>query len=305
MDLKSLIGMNRSEGRAHARIACHARRVWSIVNAPVLAFDAGRLPSGAAFAADLAGALTLDARALMLLDLLARELPPMTPGAPEPETVLAALGSLRAGLAGTPTIAPGTAARLARAPLGTASGIADFVRDDVLGWTRYRDGAVTGRRWTAGVELVGEVVTASHAGRLADHPRRAAWERLRPEPNPATGLPNGVDYRLAHLADRLTPDALYSIDRAVARSRRTAGESWAELVHAATQVLFVTGRLRAAAVAQLRVAQVVRAVHPEPAPLDALSAISGAVHAWASQDLLDDARYAGLVAPVEAVLGAS
>src|SRR5881275_430867 len=122
--------MNRSGGRAHARIACHARPMWSIVNAPVLAFDAGRLPSGAAFAADLMGALTLDAQALMLLDVLARELPPLTPDDPEPETVLAALGSLRLGLEGTPTptIAPGTAARLARAPLGTASGIAEFVR---------------------------------------------------------------------------------------------------------------------------------------------------------------------------------
>jgi len=45
--------------------------VWSLVNGPVLAFDAGRLPGGAAFAADLLGALQLDARSLMLLDVVA------------------------------------------------------------------------------------------------------------------------------------------------------------------------------------------------------------------------------------------
>jgi hypothetical protein len=37
--------------------------------------------------------------------------------------------------------------------------------------------------------------------------------------------------------------------------------------------------------------------------LDALSTIGGAVQAWAAQDLLDDVRYAALVAPVIEVLG--
>jgi len=281
--------------------------VWSIVNAPVLAYDAGRLPSGGAFATDLLGALALDAPTLGVLDVLAHELPPLVVEDPEPETVLTALAGLRFDFSdpAAPAVAAGTAARLARAPLADRRGIADFVRRDVLDWTCYRDGARSGRRWTAGVELVGEIVTASHAGRLDAHPRREAWERLRPTAADPTGLPNGVDERLARLAGLLTPDALLALDDAAARNRLAGGESWPELVHAATQVLFVTDRLRSAAVAQLRAATIVRAAHPAPAPLEALSAITGAVQAWASQDLLDDARYAALVAPLEDVLGAS
>ena len=276
------------------------------MNAPVLAFDAGRLPAGAAFATDLLGALALDDRTMMLLDVLAHELPPLTTGA-EPESVLAALAEVRSHL-GHPSAtvcAAGTAARPARAPLGAGSGIAEFVGRDVLGWTLFRDGAVSGRRWAAGVELVGEIVTASHAGVLSDHPRRAAWDRLRPEPHAPTGLPNAVDARLAFLAAALTPEALAALDAGTGRRPAAGQESWAELMHAATQVLLVTDRLRSAVVAQLRAALIVRTVQPEPAPLAALSAISGAVQAWASRDLLDAARYSALVAPLEGVLGAS
>jgi len=280
--------------------------VWSLVNAPVLAFDAGRLPSGAAFAADLLGALQLDAHSLMLLDVVAGELPPMDIETREPETLLAALAALREHLATDPagdTVPAGTADRLARAPLGHPAGIPGFVRGDVLAWTHFTDGDRRGQRWSAGAALVADVVAASHAGDLTPHPRRAAWERQRPAAHGPTGLPNDVDARLDELAERLTPEALVALDTHVPHGQLVDGEGWAELVHAATQVLFLTDRLRSAAIAQLRAALVVRTAHPGPAPLDALSAIGGAVQAWAAQDLLDDVRYAALVAPVIEVLG--
>ena len=283
--------------------------VWSLVNGPVLAFDAGRLPGGAAFAADLLGALQLDAHSLMLLDVIADELPPLDLELREAETVLTALAALRADLAATPAgadLRAGSAERLARAPLGHPAGIADFVRCDVLDWTAYTDGPRHGHRYAAGAALVAEVVTASHAGAAGPHPRREAWERMRPAPHGPTGLPNDVDARLNELAGRLTPAALTALATRGAGSTRgllVEGESWAELVHAATQVLWFTDRLRASVIAQLRAALIVRTVHPGPAPLDALSAIGGAVQAWAAQDLLDDVRYAALVDPVIEVLG--
>ena len=266
-------------------------RVWSLVNGPVLAFDAGRLRTGAAFAADLLGALRLDARSLMLLDVVAGELPALDVETREPQTVLAALAALRAELATAPggaRLRAGTADRIARAPFGNPAGIAEFVRRDVLDWTQYRDGSRNGQRFAAGAALVAEIVTASHTGDVAPHPRRQAWERMRPAPHGPTGLPNDVDARLDELAQR---------------AGLAEGESWAELVHAATQVVYLTDRLRSAAIAQLRAALIVREVHPAPAPLDALSAIAAAVQAWAAQDLLDDVRYAALVGPVIEVLG--
>ena len=281
-------------------------RVWSLVNGPVLAFDAGRLRSGAAFAADLLGALQLDARSLMLLDVVAGELPALDVETREPETVLAALAALRAELAtapGSARLRAGTADRIARAPFGNPAGIAEFVRRDVLDWTQYRDGSRNGQRFAAGAALVAEIVTASHTGDVAPHPRRQAWERMRPAPHGPTGLPNDVDARLDELAQRLTPDALVALDERAPRAGLAEGESWAELVHAATQVVYLTDRLRSAAIAQLRAALIVREVHPAPAPLDALSAIAAAVQAWAAQDLLDDVRYAALVGPVIEVLG--
>jgi hypothetical protein len=285
-------------------------RVWSLVNAPVLAFDAGRLPSGAAFAADLLGALQLDARSLMLLDVVADELPPIDTATDratrDPETLLAALTALRADLAADPVgkgVRAGTAERIARAPLGHPAGIAGFVQRDVFDWTAFVDGRRRGRRWSRGAALVAEIVTASHVGDLGPHPRREAWERVRPVPHGPTGLPNDVDARLDELAGRLTPASLAALEARAPRGRLVEGESWAELVHAATQVLFLTDRLRSAAIAQLRAALLVRAAHPGPAPLDALSAIGGAVQAWAAQDLMDDVRYAALVTPVIEVLG--
>lgn len=287
--------------------------VWSLVNGPVLAFDAGRLPAGAAFAADLLSALRLDSHSLMLLDVVAGELPPADVETREPETVLAALAALRADLAATPDgadVRPGIADRLARAPLGHPAGIADFVRRDVLDWTAYTDGARRGYRYVTGAALVAEMVTASHAGAVAPHPRREAWERMRPAPHGPTGLPNDVDARLDELAGRITPAALAALDARGAgcvsgflHGHRVEGESWSELVHAATQVLWLTDRLRSATIAQLRAALIVRTAHPGPVPLDALSAIGGAVQAWAAQDLLDDVRYAALVDPVIEVLG--
>ena len=284
--------------------------VWSLVNGPVLAFDAGRLPAGAAFAADLLSALRLDGHSLMLLDVVAGELPPADLETREPETMLAALAALRADLAATPEgadVRPGTAERLARAPLGHPAGIADFVRGDVLDWTAYTDGPRRGYRYATGTALVIEMVTASHAGEVAPHARRDVWERMRPAPHGPTGLPNDVDARLDELAGRITPAALAALDaRAVSGSRDgrvVEGESWAELVHAANQVLWLTDRVRSAAIAQLRAALIVRTAHPGPVPLDALSAIGGAVQAWAAQDLLDDVRYAALIDPVIEVLG--
>jgi len=280
--------------------------VWSLVNGPVLAFDAGRLPAGGAFAADLLSALRLDGHSLMLLDVVAGELPPADVETREPETVLAALAALRADLAATPAgadVRAGSAERLARAPLGHPAGIADFVRRDVLDWTAYTDGPRRGYRYAAGAALVAEMVTASHAGEVAAHPRRAAWDRMRPAPHGPTGLPNEMDARLDELAARITPAALAALDARANHGQLVDGESWAELVHGATQVLWLTDRLRSAAIAQLRAALIVRTAHPGPAPLDALSAIGGAVQAWAAQDLLDDVRYAALVDPLIEVLG--
>lgn len=276
--------------------------VYSLVNAPVVAFDAGRLPSGSAFAADLVAALLIDSDRLTALESVARNLPPRAADRSGQRVFAAALADLRTEIAGHSARALNeTAQRLLQTPFADRGQVAEFVRRDVLDWTCDEQGT---SRWPHAVALIGDIVAASHAGDLRESPERVAWARLRPDDTARTGLPPAADDRLAELGSRLTVGLLRDLDVAHERRRATATESWALLVHFATRALFVTDRLRAAAVAQLRAAMMVRAVHPGPAPLGALSAISGAVHAWAVEDILDEPTFAGLVGPLEAVLTA-
>jgi hypothetical protein len=315
---------------------CHTDPVYSLVSAPVLGFDLARLDGGAATAELLLAALTLAPEDLAVL---AARLPDDQLRAQLWQEVNAA--DLRRqpvhALAGLdPAI---SVALVERAPIGTLDALLRCVRHDVLDWTWATGGGApangpagrligrpaarpaaapapdpgtqteTAARASA---LLCDAVVASYLREELPAPVRrrlaagwvAAVRRL-----PARPADLGPQHRaVARTLDRVRGAGPAEVTRLGQAADRTRGQAdWATAMHSASWAVYLSGRVRAAAAAQL---QLVLAVHAAGVPVAALAAggwnaLSGTVAALLVRDLLDIATTHQLLAPYLAVFGPS
>ena len=276
----------------------------SLVNAPVLGFDLARATHGARLAAVLRRCLALDPADLEILaaghDVDAaradawREVSlATTTSTPGVGRLLTATGHVLAGGAGSAALDV-----LSTSPLGSLDTLLWCVRHDVLDWTWKRSGQVAvqadlGRAATAVV--CDAVAAAALAGSISE----SASRRLTgPWLEAVTYLPASADDvgpcsenvgALLAAASVLDEGALNRLLAAAAPDPGVRGR-WAEAMHAASWGVYLAGRVRPAATAQLLL---VEAVHAAGAPPQALAlgawrVLSGAVQAAVVQDVLDD-----------------
>ena len=173
---------------------------------------------------------------------------------------------------------------LEAAPIGDLDALRAFVRRDVLvdAWAASGDLAVAQR--PRALDIVGDGVLGAYAG---DEALAAPWQTwadahgIAPEAN-----------------------AWPEVVRAVAALRPQtqvppAPAEWAARMHDACWAVHLTGRERAAAVAQLHALRAVVAVWaPAPPPLRAVSMTSAAVHATVVADVLDAATVTAMTQPL-------
>jgi hypothetical protein len=275
----------------------------SLVDAPVLGFDLARAPHGAQLAAVLRRCLAIGPAQLPLLaaghrsdparDDAWREVGLAATSAPGLGRVVAVAGQALAGGAGGAALGV-----LSVAPLGTLETLLRCVRHDVLGWTWTRSGEVAVQDDVA-ARASAVVCDAVAAAALPGSLGAAAAQRLAgPWLAAAALLPDAADdvgpcsddvralLTQASVADRAVWTRLVA---AAAPDSRTAGR-WADAVHTASWAVYLAGRVRAAATAQLLL---VEAVHAAGAPAEMLAqgawrVLSGAVQAAVVQDVLDE-----------------
>jgi hypothetical protein len=266
--------------------------MYSLVNIAALVRDLGRHPRADAVATELLRAFALgpgdleriehldcdetaqaDRRARVLAEDAAR---------PRALHVLAAAR----GFADGHGIDAYTAAAdvLEGAPLGSLDALRVFVRRDVLAqaWTAAADVAVA--RWPKALDVVSDGILGAHAG---DDQLAAPWQAwsarhgVAPE---ATAWPEVV-----RAVARLRPDA----------DAPAAPAEWAARMHDACWAVHLTGRERAAAVAQLHALRaVVRVWAPASPPLRVVSMTTAAVHATVVSDVLDTSTVTAMSQPL-------
>ena len=291
--------------------------MYSLVSAPVLGFDLTRLDGGAAAADVLLRALTVTADDLPVIaaaqpdewsrvghwldvDTAARTRRRVT------TTTGGAFKEKAEDLADT-------LATLERAPIGTVDGLMHLVRHDVFDWTWRRhpgglsqikpadkavavacDAAAAAYLWEVLPDGTRRDLTAPWLSALAALPERVV--DLGPQ---ATAV-NALIERVAALSPQLVRRLAAASGKA-----RPALADWAAAVHSASWSVFVAGRVRASAAAQL---MLVRAVESAGIPVaDRASGVwnllSGAVQALVVRDVLDGPTLYRLLDPVVSVLG--
>lgn len=313
--------------------------MYSLVSAPVLGFDLARLPGGSSVAAVLVRGLLLtesdlgvvataplddDERLELWQDVEAaarqrRELRDQSTAAE-----LAAVGDPSAEpsleLAGALTV-------LERAPLGTIDGLLHCVRHDVLDWSwrsvipnqrrpvlaapapapRREQSMVAGRA----TSVLCDAVAAAYLNDLMSdetvHRLTGPWEAIStalPERRADLGPQQDVILRLLGRVSSLPADDLDRLVRVAENSRGTLAE-WAPAVHAASWAVYLSGRVRGAAAAQLLlVAAIDRAgVKVADRAGGVWNLLSGAVQALVVRDLLDTTTFHRLIDPFLAALG--
>jgi hypothetical protein len=283
--------------------------MYSLVSAPVLGFDLARLPGGPSGAEVLSRALALIPDDL---DLLARQLPdPGTRAESWQDVALAderrrriwdqigASGSRRAS----------ALAALEGSPIGTLEGLLHCVRRDVLDWT-WRDGrqSPSAARATA---VVCDAVVAGYLRDLLPVPTRrrlaAGWlAALRLLPARPVDL--GPQHRDVHaLLTRVRALDRAATRRLAAAVERTRGENlaWAAAVHSSAWAVHLSGRVRAAAAAQLALVQAVDAggISIGERAAGTWNLLSGALQALLVRDLIDTTTGHRLLGPYIAALG--
>ena len=286
--------------------------MYSLVNAPVLGFDLARLQGGAGTAAVL----------LVSLSLTERDLPVLADRLPDDDVrielwqdVANADRRLRTmrSLAGKSDAV--SVALLERAPIGSLEGLLHCLRYDVLDWTwpaGDRDHRPRQRRSASrATALVCDALVASYLREeLGEDTRRrlaAGWvgalRRLSVVP-PELGPQAGTVTRLLDRVRALGPADLGRLARASAQARRDVPD-WAAAMHAASWAVYLSGRIRAAAAAQLLLVEAVDLAGVPVADLagGGWNALSGALHALTVRDLLDADAAHRLLAPVLTVLG--
>jgi len=313
--------------------------VYSLVSAPVLGFDLTRLDGGAAVADVLLRALALTAEDLATVaaargddyDRIAYWLDVDSAARGRRRLATAASSSGSAGTAGSAgATGAGTAtakaaktddtedltgrlAALERAPIGTVDGLLHLVRHDVLDWTWRRHPA--GLAQIKPADRVAAVVcdaavaaylcellpTETTSGLTA--PWHAAVKRLPSRPIDLGPQASAVT-SLVERVRNLSGPAVRKLVAASGRARPALPE-WSAAVHSASWSVFVAGRVRAGAAAQLMLVQAVeRAGIPVADRAGGVwNLLSGAVQALVVRDVLDGPTLYRLLDPVVSVLG--
>lgn len=304
--------------------------MYSLVSAPVLGFDLARLQDGSAVADVLL-------RGLSVTDGDLTAISAARTGEAERAVlwrdVAAAARTRRSLIARTRAVEDGgmeltgAVGLLERAPIGTVDGLLHCLRYDVLDWTwttpttpaapaqgripAPRTPATQSGAAEAATEILSDAVAATYlrdllpertrnrlaepwaavAGALPDRPldlgpQRAALERLLER----VATMNQVDLRrLVEGAERVRPKLA----------------DWAPAVHSASWAVFLSGRIRAAAAAQLLLVKSIdRAGVPVAARAGGVwNLLSGAVQALMVRDLLDSANVHRLLDPYFVAMG--
>jgi hypothetical protein len=220
--------------------------------------------------------------------------------------------------AGTDTSLTALSSLLRSATIGSLDSLVALIRREVFGWTWSEsadDGELASRTSEADdvqAACVGAVSAVYGAVDLREPQIRAAlarWERLATR-LPRRSVPLGPQQmQLAVLLARvqsLRPDEVSEVVEAY--HRHQPAQLWAPAMHEATWAAYLSGRVAAAAAAQLHLVSSVRSAG---VPLDEVAggfwnAVSGAVSALVVYDLLDDvscdlllARYPVLAGPLD------
>ena len=268
------------------------------MNMPVLGFDLCRLAGGPELAGILLRVLALDEPALRELAVVPR-LPARRP-APAP-ALAGALRGLRAEPDGA--LASVDAVRtLERSMIGDFDALVRLVRDDLLSWTWHEAGSV---RWqspdaTAAVAVLVDELAEVY-GRASDPERdltSATHDQLDLGPHGAQV------HRLIERVATMTPAQTQRLrDAAIGRRPRT---QWAAAVHDASWAVYLTGRLRSTAAAQLLAVRAFRrgGLSAQDAAYGVWNVISGAVQAIAVGDLLPRETLELLTRACDEALGA-
>jgi hypothetical protein len=266
--------------------------MYSLVNVATLVRDLSRHPRAEQVATELLRAFALGPGELELLDQLAydenaqaeRRARVLVEDAARPRA-LQVLAAARRFADDIGIDAYSAAADvLEQAPLADLEALRGFVRRDVLAdaWTSAADVAVA--RWPRALDVVTDGVLGVHAG---DEELAAPWRSwaarrgIAPE---ATAWPEVVRTARALRRNAAAPPA---------------PAEWAARMHDACWAVHLTGRERAAAVAQLHALRaVVRVWAPGPPPLRVVSMTTAAVHATVVADVLDASTVAAMSQPL-------
>lgn len=299
--------------------------MYTLVSAPVLGFDLARMEGGAATAELLLAALTLSPEDL---PVLAAPLPSQTVRAELwLEVAAAAMRQRRtADLFGLD--AERVANLLLRSPIGSLDGLLHFLRHEVLDWVppvpRPAETPAGTGGGSAGAELDLEPDPAGDAvavlcdvaaacylrAELSDLARRrlsAGWvvasRRL-----PARPADLGPQHRtVARLLDRIRMLAPAKAARLLltAENAREQRADWAAAMHSASWAVYLSGRVRPAAAAQLALVSAVDAAGLPIADRAAgvWNTLSGVVHALVVRDVTDYETTHRLLGPYLAALG--
>ena len=266
--------------------------MYSLVNIAALVRDLGRHPRAEAVATQLLRAFALSPVDLERLDELdydqsaqaERRARVLAEDAARPRAlqVLAAARGFADGIG----IDAYTAAAeiLETAPMGDLEALRAFVRRDVLVDAWSADGDLSVARWPRALDIVGDGILGVHSGDRHLAQPWLSWAELHGIAPEATAWPEVV--------------------RAVAGLRPHAAippapAEWAARMHDACWAIHLTGRERAAAVAQLHGLRAVAAAWaPAPPPLRAVSMTTAAVHASVVADVLDAATLGEMTQPL-------
>lgn len=296
--------------------------MYSLVSAPVLGFDLCRLEGGAATAGILLRALSLTPDDL---GALSRRLPD------DGERLVLWQDIEHASRAVTTVAAlprkstDAALALLERAPIGTIDGLVHCVRNEILDWTwcRHAEDGRTGDVPTADAEpmqseeaarataVICDATAASYLRTYLPAPTRrklaAAWLTathrsappvvdLGPQHAAVTGL-------FARLREARQGDATRLV-RAVDDSRGLDGD-WAPAIHSASWAVYVSGRIHAAAAAQLHLVLAIdeAGISVADRACGVWNLLSGTVQALVVRDVLDEGALHRLIAPALGALG--
>jgi hypothetical protein len=291
--------------------------MYSLVSAPVLGFDLARLQGGSAAADVLLRGLSLTHSDL---DALASSRPDDWDRAALWQDVDAAARARRndTELAGSLTV-------IERSPIGTLDGLLHCLRYDVLDWTWGGSPAASAtpvpvaraprQRQSQSASRATSVLSDAAAAAylrdlLPEESRRrlsAPWtETIRGLPERAHDLgPHSTDIEgLLTRVGAMTATEMHRLTRA-ADSSKPGLADWAPAVHSASWAIFLAGRVRAAAAAQLRLVQ---AIDLAGVPVGdraggVWNLLSGAMQALMVRDLLDTPTARRLLDPYFTAMG--
>lgn len=289
---------------------------YSLINMPVLGYDLCRLPRGAQVAGVLLSALALEPADLAAI---AREHPGaghrvrwqlvQRAGDPRPSAgaQLRAVGELGRDLLADP---PAVLHTLERVLIGDLDDLDRMLRNDVLDWTcGHADGKrVVHRHAEAAADVIAEALASEYCNEVL--PSYLA-ELLR-EPWAAAAVPSRPVELGPHAARiHAVLDAVRGIGPDDAeRLRGAVGDDpqrlrWSAAVHDASWAIFLTGRIRAAAAAQLLAVQAFAAspLTASDAALGTWNLVSGVVHGLVADDILAGETAAALRGGWAGVLG--